>query len=412
MDAETQALKKPYAVVFALDTMNGLQTARSLARWDIPVIGIANDARHPFCHSNACDEIVVTNTQNEDLINTLEVLGKNFGQKAVLFPCNNVEMLLVSRYRKRLEFWYHVVLSEPDVDEMLMNKTRFYDFAQKEGFPIPRTYYLNNKSDAEKAANELVFPCIIKPAIRSSEWEQKSPLKAYKAITADEFLTLYDSCKKWSKDLIVQEWIEGPESNLYTCYCYFNHDSKPLVTFVTRKIRQWPPETGEGCLGEECRNDVVLQETVRLFRSAHLYGIGYLEMKCDSRTGKYYIIEPNIGRLTSKSALAESGGVELLYTMYCDALGWDLPTNREQKYGNVKWIFFRRDLLSALYNWRKGELSVKDWLQSIRGIKIEAVFSRQDPAPFFYDLIYSIFTYLSPNKRRKSNYRNPFPKNL
>ncbi len=182
------------------------------------------------------------------------------------------------------------------------------------------------------------------------------------------------------------------------------------MTFVTRKLRQWPPVIGEGCLGLECRNDFVLEETVRLFTSVHLRGLGYLEMKCDKRTGKYLIVEPNIGRPTSKSALAEAGDVELVYTMYCDALGWSLPINRMQKYGNSKWIFLRRDCLSGYYYWRRGELTLMEWWQSLRGIKVDAMFSWNDSAPFWYDILYSFQKYLSPIERRKSTYRNPFPK--
>jgi predicted ATP-grasp superfamily ATP-dependent carboligase len=182
------------------------------------------------------------------------------------------------------------------------------------------------------------------------------------------------------------------------------------VTFVTQKLRQWPPEMGEGCLGVECRNDIVLEETVRLFRSVRLRGLGYLEMKCDKRTGKYLIVEPNIGRPTSKSALAEAGGVELVYTMYCDALGWNLPTNRKQNYGNSKWIFLRRDSLSAYYYWHRGEHSLIEWWRSLSGLRVDAMFSWNDSAPFWYDLLYSFRRYLSPIERRKSNYRNPFPK--
>ena len=410
MESNINSIEKPYAVVFALDSINGLQTARILARRGIPVIGIASDPKHPCCQTKICKKIIYTDTENEDVIKVLEDLSSIFDKKAVLFPCNNLEVQLVSGYRQMLENWYHIVLSDPEIDGMLMNKTSFYTYARKEGFPIPRTFILHNRSDAENTVQEIVFPCILKPSTRSYEWEHNSTYKAYKVFKADEFLALYDRCESWSEELIVQEWIEGPDSNLYTCYCYFGIDSEPLVTFVTRKLRQWPPEMGEGCLGEECRNDIVLQETLRLFKSVHLRGLGYLEMKLDSRTGKYLIVEPNIGRPTSKSALAETGGVELVYTMYCDALGWELPFNREQKYRNSKWIFLRRDFLSAYYYWRRGELTLLGWLRSLRGIKVDAMFAWNDPAPFWYDLLNSFRRYFSPQEHRKSMYRNPFPK--
>ena len=386
MERGTQSGKKPYAVVISLDGMNGLQTCRTLAKRGIPVIGIATYPDEPGCRTRVCEDIVFGETRGEGVIETLEALGPRLGSKAVLFPCDDLNVLQVSRHRHRLQRWYHVVLPEPDVVEMLMHKTSFYKYTEDNGLPIPRTFMLADRSDAERAARELTFPCIIKPSPRSKEWEARSEFKVLRARTAHEFLALYDRCSPWTEQLSVQEWIEGPDSDLYTCYCYFDKDSEPLVTFVTRKLRQWPAEMGEGCLGEECRNDVVLQETVRFFQGVRFRGFGYMEMKRDVRTGRYLYVEPNIGRLTSKSSLAEANGVELAYTVYCDALGWELPREREQRYGTAKWVFFRRDCQAALHYWRRGELTPADWLRSLRGVKVDAMFSWTDPAPFWRDL--------------------------
>lgn len=186
---------------------------------------------------------------------------------------------------------------------------------------------------------------------------------------------------------MAQEWIAGTDADLYSCNCYFGADSEPLVTFIARKLRQWPPEAGTSCLGEEVRNDVVLQTSMQLFRGVGYRGLGYVEMKRDPRTGRHYIIEPNIGRPTGRSAIAEAGGVELLYSMYCDAVGWPLPAAREQKYTGAKWIYWRKDIQSAWYYRRRGELSLPDWWRSLRGRKMSAVFSWSDPAPFFFDLL-------------------------
>ena len=150
--------QKPCAVVFALDSINGIQTARILAKRGIPVIGIAKNPRHYCCRTKVCKEIIYADTESEEIIETLELLGPKLQQKAVLFPCNDLNVLPVSRHRSRLESWYHVVLSEPDVVEMLMHKTSFYAYAQKEGFPIPRTFMLADRADAERAAKTLVFP--------------------------------------------------------------------------------------------------------------------------------------------------------------------------------------------------------------------------------------------------------------
>jgi predicted ATP-grasp superfamily ATP-dependent carboligase len=123
-------------------------------------------------------------------------------------------------------------------------------------------------------------------------------------------------------------------------------------------------------------------------------------MKRDDRTGKHYIIEPNIGRPTGRSAIAEFAGVELVYTMYCDLTGTALPENRVQKYQGTKWIYLRRDLQSAFYYWRKGKLSLRAWLKSIWGVKKDAVFSWTDLKPFLADFSGSTLTAFSGRKRK------------
>jgi predicted ATP-grasp superfamily ATP-dependent carboligase len=376
----------PYAFIIGLDCITGLQSARILARHGIPVIGLVKDLDHFCCRTKMVEKILKANTASEEFIELLEKMGPTLEQKAVLFPCTDMSVLTLSRNRQRLEKWYHIALPKAEVVEMLMDKVSFYTYAEKEGLAIPRTFFLRSRSDAEAAAGELTYPCIMKPPMKTPTWEKNTKAKVYKVASRGEFIELYDRCSGWADLLMVQEWIEGNDADLYSCNCYFDANSQPLVTFIARKIRQWPIETGTSCLGEECRNDAVLEESLRLFHSVNYHGLGYVEMKRDQRSGKHYIIEPNIGRPTGRSAIAETGDVELLYTKYCDLLGLPLPQNRVQKYQGVKWMYLRHDIQSALYYWWRGKLTIRDWWRSVRGRKMDAVFAWNDQAPFWYDL--------------------------
>lgn len=387
MSTNMENPKKPFAVVVGLDCITGLQTARILASHKVPVIAIAKDPDHYCCKTKVCEEIYAADTAGIALIDMLEALGPSLDQKAVLFPCTDMSVLQISQHRRRLDQWYHVTLPEHDTVEMLVDKISFLTYAQNMGLPVPQTFLLKNRGEAEEASRKLAYPCIVKPPIKTSLWQENTKAKVFKATNPAELLSLYDRCSQWAEILMVQEWIEGTDSDLYSCNCYFDGSSQPVVTFIARKIRQWPPETGTSCLGEECRNDIVLQETLRLFKSVNYRGLGYVEMKQDRRTGKHYIIEPNIGRPTGRSAIAEAGGVDLVYSNYCDALGWPLPENRQQKYTGVKWIYLRRDIQSALYYWRRGELTLREWWRSWRGKKAYAVFSWGDLGPFKADML-------------------------
>lgn len=397
-------LKRPCAIIVGLEYMQGLQAARILRQRNVPVIALVDDRNHFSCRTNCCEKIIAI---EHGLVDTLQTLGLQLEERAVLFPCTDDSVLLVSRYRQVLSQWYHIRLPDPNVVDTMIDKVKFYDFAIKNNFSIPKTFLLYTEDDLARTVQGINFPCVLKPHFRDSEWNANSTFKAFKVRTAEELCSLYRMYRHWAKCLIAQEWIEGPDANLYSCNCYFDEKSTPLVTFVARKLRQWPPEAGQSSLGEECRNDLVLQETLRLFRTAGFCGLGYLEMKRDERSGRFFVVEPNIGRPTGRSAIAEAGGVELLYTMYCDAIGSPLPANRMQQYGNVKWIHLRRDFQSAFYYWRRGELTFRQWLQSWRGRKAYALFSWKDPGPFLGDLARAARLFSSRKERLKRDFTNP-----
>jgi predicted ATP-grasp superfamily ATP-dependent carboligase len=379
--------------------MQGLQAARILARHSIPVVAIARDPHHHACRTKVCEKILIADTTGDELIRALEELGPTLPGKTVLFPCHDQAVRVISRHRSMLSDWYLIVLASEDVVDTLADKQRFLAFASANGVAVPQTLTIRGHEDAERADSELTFPCVIKPVRRSAAWDAHAMSKAFRAESRDEFLAIYKRVSGWSTALVAQQWIPGTEADLYSCNCYYDRRGKLVASFIARKLRQWPPVVGSSCLGEECRNDVVLEEAVRIFDKIGYTGLGYIEMKRNARSGKHYAIEANIGRPTGRSAIAEAGGVQMLYAMYCDALGQALPDDLQQNYQGVKWIDLRHDIQSALHYLRKGELTLAGWYRSWRGRKVYAVFSWSDPMPFWADL-WRAFGILVSRKKR------------
>lgn len=392
----------PAAVVVGLDSMQGLQAARILHARGIDVIGVAKDPKNHACRTNVCTQIRIADTRHDALIDDLQALGRTLERKAVLFPCEDENVRLVSRHRDVLQEWYHIGLPAPDVVETLMDKTSFYSYAQEKGLPIPPTVFLRSRDDLEAAVADLSFPGVLKPASSATRlWEKNCMFSAFKIESPAEAFAVYDRYSTFTDVMIYQEWIDGPDSNLFSCNCYYGKDGTPLATFVARKVRQWPPQIGKSSLGVECRADEVLDGTLELLGGVGYRGLGYVEFKLDPRVGKYYIVEPNVGRPTGRSAIAEAGGVELLLSMYCDLLDLPLPSGREQSYQGTKWVHLRRDFQSALHYWRRGELTPVDWWRSWRGPKAYALFSLRDPRPFLSDGWRVARTVLSREERRR-----------
>jgi D-aspartate ligase len=390
----------PPAVVIGLDNVTGLQTARLLDARGVPVVGIVATRGHFAARSRSVSRVVRSATSGPDLVRTLRALAPTLDGRGVLVPCTDLAVLTVAEHGTELDA-YDVVLPEHDVVELLMDKVRFARHATAAGLAIPRTFVLESRTDAEQAARSLEYPAVLKPPVKTVEWQRSTREKAIPVDTADALLAAYDRCAAWASPLLVQEWIDGEETDLYSCNCYYDRNSQPLATFIARKIRQWPPRIGTSSLGEECRNDEVLDESLRLFASVGYRGLGYVEMKRDRRTGRHFIIEVNVGRPTGRSAIAEAGGVELLYTAYADAARLPLPSDRVQRYGTAKWIYLRHDLQSALHDWRRGALTIREWARSLRGVRRDAVLSLHDPMPFAADLLHAAGKGLSAKWRER-----------
>jgi D-aspartate ligase len=378
---------KPYAVLINMDYLTGLQTARILANYGVPVIGMAENTDHFCAQTNTCEKVIPSGKMSkEELIENLIKLGKEFDQKAVLFPCQDASVLLVSQNREKLEPYYYISLPANETVELLMNKPCFYEFAKEKNLPVAKFFLLKSRNDANEAADKLNFPCVLKPHMRSPKWEENTKLKAFKVYNKDEFLEMYDRICDWSDTLMLQEWIEGDDTSLYSCNCYYNKNSEPLVNFTAKKLRQWPIVTGNTSLGIDVIDETVLKVTTDLFKKVNYVGLGYVEIKKDIHTNKYYIIEPNIGRPTGRSALAEACGVDLIYTMYCDCLGLPLPETRTQTLKNIKWIHLRTDLLSSYNYWKNGNLTIREWIKTMKGKKFYSVISLKDPKPCITEL--------------------------
>lgn len=377
-------------MVIGLDCMTGLQTARILARRGARVDALAADLRHPCARTRVCRRIVEAPLAGEGLLRSLLAFerapGDDPSERALLVPCSDAAVLILSRRRELLAERYHLALPAPDLVETLIDKVRFHAHAEALGLPLPPTFFLRSRADALAAAGRLRYPCILKPPFKTPRWQAETKAKVFKAPDAEALLALYDRCRGWAELLMAQSWIPGSDADLYSYNGYFDRKGQALAGFVARKLRQWPTETGTSSLGQECRNDVVQELALRLFGAPGYHGLAYLEVKRDPTSGEHLIVEPNIGRPTGRSAIAEAGGVEILQTMLCDVLGRPLPAARRQRYGQVKWLHLRRDAQSAFAYWRRGELGLGDWWRSWRGPKAHALYDHADPLPFWADL--------------------------
>lgn len=287
----------------------------------------------------------------------------------------------------------------------LADKASFHETATRFGIPIPATVVVTRRSELIRAADQLRFPVVLKPAMKSKDWQSRASMKAVRADTAGALWASYDLLHQWSEQMVVQEYVGGPDSQLYTVNCYYSGTGEPLVTFTTRKHRQWPPEVGIASFASEHEDPELVDLAHRLFGAVGFTGFGYLEAKRDPATGELRVLEANVGRPTGRSATAEAAGVEMLATMYADTAGLPLPPphQRQQQFLGACWVDERRDVLAAVHEWRAGRLRVRELIADWRRPrKAHALWNRKDPRPFLLDLRRSAATLLRSLWRHRS----------
>lgn len=398
------------AVVTPLDEHMGLDIARSLGKRGIPVYGIDSDSRAPGRYSKFC-HFVQSPDPDEDgesaYLQFLMDFGKKLGGKAVLYPLSDWHVLLCSRERSSLRQYYEYVMPDEETVTSLTTKDGLYTIAEKYNIPAPRTVFVSAEHEIESVAEIVNYPTILKPT-ESTYWHEpqiakvlRSGLLAGRAKVIlcqdpSELLKAYHLIAPFDNRLIVQEVIPGEDSRLVYISFYMNRRSEPLGIFAGRKHRIVPIGFGSASYVRSLYDPRLVESGLELLSKTHYMGLGGIEFKEDPRDGCYRLIEVNT-RFGMWDGLGIRCGVDLPYIAYRDMLG--LPVEPQLTYREgVIWIDWQRDIRAAVEYRRRGQLSWGEWLQSLRGEKMSAIYSADDWRPgaaFTISLAYKLLSRLT-----------------
>ncbi len=104
----------------------------------------------------------------------------------------------------------------------------------------------------------------------------------------------------------------------------------------------------------------------------------------DERDQSYQILEVTPARSWYPHYLGKSVGVNLPFYWYHDLLGNRLPPHTAAApRDRIAWVDEYRDLVNAFGSWRRGELTLRNWVGSYSGVRSFALTSIRDPLPGF-----------------------------
>jgi len=276
---------KATAVVVG-DGLNALGIVRSLAERRIPMVLISS-GRGPACHSRHPRHHVVSETEGEALVTALKSIAATLPARPVLFLTEEKSVTTVSERRQEVVPDYLITLPDQARLASLMHKEGFQKLAIDFACPVPAAVRLQQESDLQRL-RELRFPCVLKPAFKHYGYGDRFK-KAYVVASAAEAAERYREIAPVLADLIVQEWIEGEDSDIYFCLQYVAADQRTVASFVGRKLRSWPPRIGgtASCISAPEHHDELSDMTSIFFRQVGFVGMGSMEYKRDSRDGRF-----------------------------------------------------------------------------------------------------------------------------
>jgi len=155
---------------------------------------------------------------------------------------------------------------------------------------------------------------------------------------------------------VIQEIIPGDAKHICGFNAYYNKNFTPNGVFMYRRIREWPPVSGNGVLIENVGLPEIEEIITPLVKKIKYYGIVDAEFKKDPRSGMFNLIEIN-PRCWIQVGLPLICGANLPYIAYLDALGKDVK-NITPKKEHAKWMFMFQDTPSSLKAMINGEYSV------------------------------------------------------
>ncbi|AIR89617.1 D-alanine--D-alanine ligase [Pseudomonas cremoricolorata] len=173
---------------------------------------------------------------------------------------------------------------------LAMDKLRTKQVWQSLGIPTPRHAVLASENDCIRAATELGFPLIVKPA------HEGSSIGMAKVNSAQELVAAWQDAARYDSQVLVEQWIHGPEFTvavlrgqvlppiaLGTPHSFYDYDAKYLADDTQYRIP---------CGLDSAREQELIDLTARACDAIGIDGWGRLDVMQDEQ-GRFWLLEVN-----------------------------------------------------------------------------------------------------------------------
>ena len=340
-------------------------------------------------------------------------VGKNPG--SLVLPMTELSMLPLSEHRDlifaaggKLIFPPHATVLHA-VDKQYTTK-----LAASLGIATPQTWLLNSKDDAERAAEAIRYPVILKPRSTnqvSARGELRATGKPLYAKNADEFRAAYAEISVRSSSVLVQQFVEG----LGCGYFALMNGGEVRAEFFHQRLRDVRP-TGSG---SSLRVSIAPQPELgiagrAILRTLKWHGVAMVEFRVRP-DGTPVFVEVN-GRFWNSLPLAIHAGVDFPRLLVEMAEKGDV-TGPETYRAGVRCRWFLGDVRHLVEtfagppvgfpgNFPKRVPTLLSFLKPVRGTYHDN-FSFDDPLPEVGDWLHFAMRRVPGLLRKKESQQRP-----
>ncbi|MDE1463951.1 hypothetical protein [Spartinivicinus poritis] len=365
-----------YPVVIIGGGINALGVARSLGPYALCTL-VFSGINSPASHSRYVKPHPVASTSLPSLVDDLLTLAQSFKQQPLLIITEEKAVYQIAKAQKILAEHFLINLPSIELVSHLQNKADFYQIARKHKAPVPDTMTISNEDDIHKA-HKMQFPCVFKPLEQNAEYG-KNFKKAYKVQSIDEVKQLYKRIKPILNDMILQQWIEGDDSDLYFSIIYYDQYSNPVSSFTGRKLRSWPVNVGgtASCINAPETAHILEPICHKFFKAIQYKGLVGMEFKKDKISGEFIMVEPTVGRTDFQHEIATLSGINILKSILYHFLKRPIPQSKNSP-SPIVWQEFISDYLSMKESGKTGFPKHAKIYQAIK--------RWNDPMPYIHQL--------------------------
>ena len=370
--------------------VQGLSNTRALGELGIPVYVL--DVVHCLAqHSKYCTRYFRCPPFHSEafVLFLIDLAEKEHLQGWFLIGSNDHIVEQLSLHEEQLRPYYTMLVPDKTRLYDIINKARLLQVAVQCGTTIPATCYV----DTIEQASDFRYPLLIKGCMGLSFYKA-THCKAIQVDSPEELHRTLQALPS-AQDVMIQELIPFDRCYPVVSFTCFAVKGEVKTYWMGQKLREHPIKYGTATMSESVDIPAVLHEARPLVQALAYTGICEIEFMFDPRDKQYKLIEIN-PRTWLWVGLAKACGIDYAKIAYRYAQGIE-QTYPTQYTTGIKWRNSITDFVFGMQAILRGHISLRDYLRSLHGPIVHAVWSWHDPMP---GVMFPLMSFYIAKKRR------------